>query len=84
MEHLSKNRCSRAWNLLCSHGLSSIMVNDVLSQLKEKHPQCKVSIPDPTTGLMTAPCMGISPEHLNKAIRGLKSDIVPRLEGDPQ
>eukprot|EP00957_Ditylum_brightwellii_P008431 638809-Ditylum_brightwellii.AAC.1 len=41
MEHLSKSRCSRTWKLLCSHGLSDIMDDDVLSQLEEKHPKYK-------------------------------------------
>eukprot|EP00957_Ditylum_brightwellii_P143620 10942403-Ditylum_brightwellii.AAC.1 len=48
------------------------MNDDVLSQLEEKHPKQKAP---------AAPCMGISPEHLNKAIRGLKSDVAPELGG---
>eukprot|EP00957_Ditylum_brightwellii_P115161 8782610-Ditylum_brightwellii.AAC.1 len=55
------------------------MDDDVLSQLEEKHPKRKTPIPDPTTGQMAAPRMGISLEHLNKAIRGLKSDVAPGL-----
>eukprot|EP00957_Ditylum_brightwellii_P026356 1993994-Ditylum_brightwellii.AAC.1 len=57
------------------------MDDDVLSQLEEKHPKCKAPILDPTTGQMAAPCMGISLEHLNKAIRGLKSDVARGLGG---
>eukprot|EP00957_Ditylum_brightwellii_P064008 4855299-Ditylum_brightwellii.AAC.1 len=49
IEHLSKNRCSRAGKLLCSHGLSDIMDGDVLLRLEEKHPNHKAPIPDPTT-----------------------------------
>eukprot|EP00957_Ditylum_brightwellii_P146619 11161803-Ditylum_brightwellii.AAC.1 len=81
MECLSKNRCSRAWKLLCSHGISDSMDDDILSQLEEKYPKYKAPIPDQTTGQMAAPHMGVFPEHLNKAIRGLKSDAVLGLGG---
>eukprot|EP00957_Ditylum_brightwellii_P074009 5623775-Ditylum_brightwellii.AAC.1 len=57
------------------------MDDDVLSQLEEKHPKHKAPIPDPTTVQMVAPRMGISLEHLNKAIRGLKSYVAPGLGG---
>eukprot|EP00957_Ditylum_brightwellii_P069058 5241829-Ditylum_brightwellii.AAC.1 len=57
------------------------MDDDVLSQLEEKHPKCKAPIPYPTTGQMAVPHIGISPEHLNKAIRWLKSDVAPGLGG---
>eukprot|EP00957_Ditylum_brightwellii_P137356 10471773-Ditylum_brightwellii.AAC.1 len=74
---LSKNKCSIARKLLKSHGLSDIHDDAVLEQLRQNYHHGKETISDLIAEQLAVPRQGIFPNHLQKAICELSSDVTP-------